>query len=1136
MEADGGDRTGQREAGSEALDEALFARAEDRPPVRLKKPSRFWRRMGQVSAGLFGATLLLFGGTLAAIEAGLFDRVLTQRAEAALNDALGPRFTARVGSTKIRFTSDAKLALEARNVDTIDVASGQHMSQAASIRLAVDPKAFFSGDVVVNRIEADGIDVDATLLPSGKPLDLAALRVDQVPAVLESLFLQLDTLSGIVARARTDRVSISAITLVVPSGHGEPLTIALQDLGLTRNESGLSLDGKLTIDDVTSSIAADLPLEGARTKGFSATISDVPLTRFLLAHAPTGEPRVGLDGRAKLELSALRRSENGPAALSAKVDIENATLYSEGIDQALDEAALRVIYDFGKNSIEFLPSRLRFGSTTIPFTAGMIDLDRLDANSQQGFGIDLLVNNGVAAPAGTGVGPMGYSATVTGRYVTDIREFQFERMAVSSPAGTLAGSMVVRLRDEGSPEISFGAQSSSLQTEAVKQMWPYWMAARARAWALANIYGGTLTNASISVFIPAGRIPKGGGPLHLTRNELNIGFDMNDARVNVTGDIPPLRDVTGRFDLLGPEVSVRVRQAASYFPSGKSVELAEGSSFVIPDTYEKPLMAEIDLAVRGKADAIGELVTFRPVAVLDRTGFKPEDFAGDVSASVQAKFGLVTAQQPPPPVWKTTLSLNGVDLKKPLDGQNITSLDGTLDIDPEKAVLNADGKIGPIPARFALTEPVSKDSKAERRQVITATVDGEQMRKLAPGIGSILKGSAKVEATLMPNGRRAVKADLSRAVVSVPWIGWTKGSGIPASAAFEVASKDGQTVLDDFAVDGDGFGVSGKLQFARGSFVSAAFDRVRLAAEDDYALTVKRAKSGYSVRVSGKSADIRPVIDRLRSSASGEGGDGDGASGSASVQADLDSIIGYNKERIGGVKLDYTMRGSKIAAVNFSGVTDSGQAVVTQLSRNGDSNVIRMTSGDAGSVVRFLDLYKRMRGGLLNLQMRSSPDGNAWSGNVDIRNFTLANEQKLQSIVSTPVGNDGRSLNRAVRKDIDVSSESFSRAFARLILRNGAVQIENGILRGTQVGATFQGTLRDKRGAMDMTGTFMPAYGLNRLFAELPIVGVILGNGRDRGLLGITFRLQGKFEEPKLIINPLSIIAPGVFRQIFEFQ
>jgi hypothetical protein len=86
------------------------------------------------------------------------------------------------------------------------------------------------------------------------------------------------------------------------------------------------------------------------------------------------------------------------------------------------------------------------------------------------------------------------------------------------------------------------------------------------------------------------------------------------------------------------------------------------------------------------------------------------------------------------------------------------------------------------------------------------------------------------------------------------------------------------------------------------------------------------------------------------------------------------------------------------------------------------------------------------------------------------------------------------------------------------------------------VGATFQGTVRDASGRMDMTGTFMPAYGLNSLFGQLPIIGDLLGNGRDRGLLGITFKLVGPYDTPRLTVNPLSLIAPGVFRNIFEFE
>ncbi|MGO7422659.1 AsmA-like C-terminal domain-containing protein, partial [Rhizobium ruizarguesonis] len=197
--------------------------------------------------------------------------------------------------------------------------------------------------------------------------------------------------------------------------------------------------------------------------------------------------------------------------------------------------------------------------------------------------------------------------------------------------------------------------------------------------------------------------------------------------------------------------------------------------------------------------------------------------------------------------------------------------------------------------------------------------------------------------------------------------------------------------------------------------------------------------------------------------------------------------------------------------------------------------VINITSGDAGAVSRFADLYQHMQGGLLNLAIRLGAEG-GWDGSLDVRRFAIVNEQRLRSIVSTPVGSEQRSLNEAVKRDIDTSSQRFQRGFARVVSRNGMVGIENGVLRGDQIGATFQGTVRDRKGNMDMTGTFMPAYGLNRLFAELPLIGVILGNGSDRGLIGITFKLTGKFDQPNLQINTLSNIATGVFRQIFEFQ
>ncbi len=419
--------------------------------------------------------------------------------------------------------------------------------------------------------------------------------------------------------------------------------------------------------------------------------------------------------------------------------------------------------------------------------------------------------------------------------------------------------------------------------------------------------------------------------------------------------------------------------------------------------------------------------------------------------------------------------------------------------------------------------------------MITATLTDAQRNAVLPGLNDIVDGPVKIELTRLDDDRQGVKVDLGKAALTVPWVGWSKGSGIPASAQFEASGPDNQTTLKNFILKGDGFGVSGDLVISKGGLSSASFDSVEASsALDDFALSIKHGRNGgYDISVAGNSADLRPVLARLKTSSSGNGGDKDDSSG-ATIHANLDKVIGFNDESIGNLKGVYSVVGGRTIAADFSGTTRSGEAVVSQMSKGGESGTIRITSGDAGAVARFADLYKHLKGGLLNLSLRSTgPD--AWDGSLDIRNFAIIDEKKLSTIVSTPSGRNGQSLNSAVKQNIDTRSQSFERGFARLVLRKGTLAVENGVVRGVQVGATFQGTVKDANGNMDLTGTFMPAYGLNRLFAEVPIVGFILGNGSDRGLIGITFRLTGSFDKPNLQINPLSLIAPGVFRQIFEF-
>jgi hypothetical protein len=50
----------------------------------------------------------------------------------------------------------------------------------------------------------------------------------------------------------------------------------------------------------------------------------------------------------------------------------------------------------------------------------------------------------------------------------------------------------------------------------------------------------------------------------------------------------------------------------------------------------------------------------------------------------------------------------------------------------------------------------------------------------------------------------------------------------------------------------------------------------------------------------------------------------------------------------------------------------------------------------------------------------------------------------------------------------------------------------------------------------------------------LPGIGQLLAGPKGEGVLGITFAIQGPMAEPQVLVNPLSLAAPGILREMFQ--
>ena len=65
---------------------------------------------------------------------------------------------------------------------------------------------------------------------------------------------------------------------------------------------------------------------------------------------------------------------------------------------------------------------------------------------------------------------------------------------------------------------------------------------------------------------------------------------------------------------------------------------------------------------------------------------------------------------------------------------------------------------------------------------------------------------------------------------------------------------------------------------------------------------------------------------------------------------------------------------------------------------------------------------------------------------------------------------------------------------------------------------------------MDLRGTLVPAYTINSVLGNIPILGTLLTGGEGEGVFALTYRVSGAPDSPTVSVNPLSALAPGFLR------
>ncbi len=206
-----------------------------------------------------------------------------------------------------------------------------------------------------------------------------------------------------------------------------------------------------------------------------------------------------------------------------------------------------------------------------------------------------------------------------------------------------------------------------------------------------------------------------------------------------------------------------------------------------------------------------------------------------------------------------------------------------------------------------------------------------------------------------------------------------------------------------------------------------------------------------------------------------------------------------------------------------------------QQAANEPRKLVVMTD-DAGQAFRLIGFYPNLQGGQMRLDINLDGRGAAEkTGLLYVRDFRILGDPVVSEVLQTPdeARSNAESGKRPGRK-VERQSVEFEWMQAPFSVGYNQFVLDSAQLRGPLLGARLGGKADFKTQQIDIGGSYIPLQGLNSALGGIPLLGQIVAGPQGEGVLGITFRIVGPMAQPQVVVNPLSMLAPGLFREMFQ--
>jgi len=654
-------------------------------------------------------------------------------------------------------------------------------------------------------------------------------------------------------------------------------------------------------------------------------------------------------------------------------------------------------------------------------------------------------------------------------------------------------------------------------------LWPPALSGGGRRWVLANVHDGILDEAAVQLDLAV-------DPAARSAEVVSAHGSMryHDLTINYFNGLAPVRKVSGTATLTDKRLA--------FTPTGgtiKSVQVT-GGSLDITDLGAPVEWQTIDLNLAGPIRDVLEVIDAKPLRYAHDIGVDPAHVAGRTEFNLHFRFPLLRSLKFDDVEYGVRATLTGAAITRAAIDRDLSDGDFALDISRPGMHLQGNARFDGVPINIDGGMAFKPKNGPRGRYRVALTIDDEQRRRLALDyLPDRITGPIGIDLTysVFDAGRAEAEAllDLRAVSLSVAEAGWNKAPDVLGTGRLIVDLANEQiTRLREIEVKTAGlygkFGI--KLTPDRERIERVEIERLVIGDDDIAGHVARRLEGGWRVELHGPRLDLTHWLNDSRNDSLSQHSAADPP---LLIDARVGRLILGPRRQVRNLSAQLFREGDNWQRARIDAHFVNGHELSLRFGSESEKRGLSFLSDDLGATLSLLDVTENIVGGRVTVtgQVSDTAGKRILRGHIDGENYNLIRAPGLAKVLSLT------SLN-AIGSMLAGSGIPFSTLRGDFAYSEDHLVLDNLLAYGGALGVTANGLLELGPHRLDIQGTIVPAYTLNSIIGNVPVLGSLLLGGEGQGLFAANYRATGSAADPQVSVNPLSALTPGFLRRLFQ--